>query len=354
MLHARRWAEGLAKTGCEVHFISAASADMQGVTMHTMPIYSSRPVRQLANVLGVRREIRRIQPDVLHVFGLFALSSLGSMLIALGLRPIVSVMGSDIVQGEGTGNRQERFIKKFLLARACRLVSPTRYLACETAKFAPKSTPIDLIASGVDLNLFTMPKAYPLRDEVQIGFAKRLTSASGPDVLLKAFALICEQTNKPVKLLIAGNGPLEQELRNLAYHLGIQDRIQWIGWIEGQEKLRDFFHSIDIFVQPSRRESFGVSAAQASACGLPVVASRFGGIPEVVIDRKTGLLTAAENVEELAQAILSLIHGPGLRSSMGQEGRQWIEASYDWNQCVAKMIKIYHECGELVGSAGQH
>jgi glycosyltransferase involved in cell wall biosynthesis len=180
--------------------------------------------------------------------------------------------------------------------------------------------------------------------ELRIGFAKKLTPLSGPDVLIKAFSIVRERTNKPVSLWIAGSGLLEAELKSMVEVLKLTDRVHFAGWIESQSKLRDFFHSIDIFVQPSRRESFGVSAAQAAACGLPVISSRYGGIPEVVIDRKTGLLVAPENEQELAEAILTLVHGPGLCSSMGAEGRKWVEQNYDWRQCVAKMMKIYSEC----------
>jgi len=315
-----------------------------GVTMHCMPIYHRNPIRQLANVFTVRRQIRKIRPDVVHLFGLFSLSSLGSMLIAIGLRPIISVMGSDIVPGSGIETRQDKFIKRFLLARASMIVSPTRYLALETAKYTGRPLKMKLIASGVDLDIFRPADVPHKGGEIRIGFAKRFTSASGPDVLLNAFALARKRTDRDIVLLMAGKGPLEDSLHKQAKELALSDSIHWLGWIETQQKLRDFFHSLDIFAQPSRRESFGVSAAQAAACGLPVIASRYGGIPEVVIDRKTGFLVAPENEQELAEAMLLLIHDAGLRLSMGTEGRKWIERNFEWKTCVAKMIGIYGQC----------
>lgn len=342
--HTKRWAAALAEAGCEMHLVSASPANIPGVQLHAMPIYDPGPIRQWKNIRAIRKQIDKIKPDLVHLFGLFSLSSLGAMILAQKLAMIVSVWGSDIIPGGDQETRQEWFIKRYLLRRAHRIVALSEYLARETAAYAPRGAHIDVVPWGVDLELFQPPTKQRESSELRIGFAKKLTELSAPDVLINAFALLRERTSKNVSLWIAGNGPMENRLRQQAKELKLENNIQWVGWIENQERLRDFFHSIDIFVQPSRRESFGVSAAQAAACGLPVIASRFGGIPEVVIDRKTGFLTTPENEEELSEAILSLIHGPGLRSSMGAAGRKWVQQNFEWKTCVAKMIKIYEEC----------
>jgi glycosyltransferase involved in cell wall biosynthesis len=90
-------------------------------------------------------------------------------------------------------------------------------------------------------------------------------------------------------------------------------------------------------------ESFGVAAIEASATGLPVVASNVGGITEVVVDNVTGYLVEKKNVEKLAAAIEKLIHDPRLRLKMGKAGREFVEREYVWKDNLATMINLYEK-----------
>jgi len=98
---------------------------------------------------------------------------------------------------------------------------------------------------------------------------------------------------------------------------------------------------MDIFAMPSIHEEFGVSAVEAQAMEVPVVATRVGGIPEVVEDGMTGVLVEPRNVEQLAQAIIRLLENPELRLEMGRKGREYVLAHYQWDENATEMEKIY-------------
>ena len=134
---------------------------------------------------------------------------------------------------------------------------------------------------------------------------------------------------------------MASNLKKEAKKMGIADHIEWLGWLKTTKSLRKFYQSIDIFLMPSRRESFGVAAAEASASGLPVIASNFGGIPEIILDKKSGFLVNSENISGFGEALILLAENEEMRTKMGLEGRKIIKNNYKWNLCVDKLIEIY-------------
>ena len=114
------------------------------------------------------------------------------------------------------------------------------------------------------------------------------------------------------------------------------------------EAVPDVLRRLDIFAMPSTWEGFGVSALEASATGLPVVASDIHGIPDVVRDGVTGLLVPPRDVDALADAIARLAQDPALRHEMGLAGRAFVEANYSWRDNAALMERLY---AEMVGTA---
>jgi len=343
-IHTQRWTSSLARAGCDIHLISSSGKDIPGVALHRMPIYSPNPWQQMVNNVRIRRFIKELDSEVIHVFGLFSLSSIGTMVLIRGLRNLViSVWGSDVVAGGDRETFKERVIKKYLLNRGDRVVATSEYLAREVMKYLKQPRQIDVLSWGVDLDIFQFVERRRASELVTIGFAKRLHLLSGPDILLKSFKYACDRCDQKLLLKIAGNGPMEAQLKQEVVQMGLADSIQWAGWLDSPEALKDFYRSIDLFVMPSRRESLGVSAIEASASCLPVIASRFGGIPEIVIHGETGLLVESEDVEGFGKAIVLLVENKNLRLEMGRKGRKRTEEKFDWEKSVRRMIEIYHQ-----------
>jgi len=341
-IHTQRWASSLAKAGCDIHLISSTAVDIPGINLHRMVIYSSKPWQQIANNARIRQLIKKLNPEVIHLFGLFALSSIGTMLLLGNLKNLVaSVWGSDVVPVSNGETYKQRLIKKYLLNRVDRIVAISEYLARETVRYLNRPRHIDVVPWGVDLNVFPFVDRKKNGEAVTLGFAKRLHVLSGPDTLLKAFQYARDKCDRKILLKIAGDGPMEAQLRQETVQMGLADSIEWTGWLGSPEALHDFYRSIDLFVMPSRRESFGVSALEASASGLPVIASRFGGIPEIVIHGKSGLLVDPEDIEGFGEAIVSLVENRNLRMEMGIKGREIVEERFDWKSSIKKMTDIY-------------
>jgi glycosyltransferase involved in cell wall biosynthesis len=343
-IHTQRWTSSLARVGCDIHLISSSEAGIPGIALHRMPIYSRNPWRQIVNNVRIRRFIRNLAPEVIHLFGLFSLSSLGTMVLIRGLQNLaISVWGSDVVAGGDKETFKEKLIKKYLLNRGDRVVAISEYLARETMRYLNHPRKIDVVPWGVDLDMFPSVDIKKKGEIVTLGFAKRLHILSGPDILLKSFQYARDRCNRKLLLKIAGDGPMEAQLKQDAVQMGLADSIEWAGWLGSSEALRDFYHSIDLFVMPSRRESFGVSAIEASASGLPVIASRFGGIPEIVIHNETGLLADPEDIEGFGKAIVSLGENENLRIEMGVKGRKRVEERFDWRSSIKRMTDIYRQ-----------
>jgi glycosyltransferase involved in cell wall biosynthesis len=347
--HTRRWTTGLAQAGCNIQLISPSKADISGIDLHLIPIYSPNPVQQIVNNSRIRRLVTKLDPQVIHLFGLFAFSSLGTMLLIRDMKNlVVSVWGSDVVSGSGRETLQERLIKKYLLNRGDRVVAVSEYLARETVRYLNRPRQIDVLPWGVDLHMFPFVDRKRGSKLVTIGFAKRLHKLSGPDILLKSFQYARDKCGQKLMLKIAGEGPMESELKQEAIQMGLSDSIQWVGWLDTPEKLRDFYRSVDIFVMPSRRESFGVSAVEASALCLPVIASRFGGIPEIIVHGETGVLVDPEDPVGLGKAITRLADDKGLRIEMGLRGRKRVEEKFDWKISVNRMVEIYQKVSKKI------
>ena len=161
----------------------------------------------------------------------------------------------------------------------------------------------------------------------------------GVDVLLKSLPLILR--HRKVLLNVIGTGPRLTQYQALAGELGITEHVRFLGFVEHQEMPRHY-QQADLFVLLSRRESFGLVLAEAMACGLPVVATTAGAIPEVVEDGVTGVLVPPDDPKTLANAILSLLSdGPRLQA-MGRAGVERVRERFTWDKVAQRVIESYH------------
>lgn len=111
-------------------------------------------------------------------------------------------------------------------------------------------------------------------------------------------------------------------------------------------RVPSLLQGFDVFVAMSRQESFGVAVAEASAAGLPVVASNVGGLPEVVVDGETGFLVQSGDAEALAGCLDRLLADEALRDRMGAAGREFVARHFDWEDSVTQMMSIYGQLRE--------
>ncbi len=142
-------------------------------------------------------------------------------------------------------------------------------------------------------------------------------------------------------LLIAGDGHYRQTLEAQVRAAGLEGRVHFLGHVP-HEELPRWLALSDVLVAPSfASETFGIALVEAQSCGVPVVASRFGGFPEVVRDGETGLLVPPQDPHALAQALRELLSDPLRRREMGQAGRRWVHEHFHWSRVAERVLEAY-------------
>lgn len=324
-VHVQRWISGLRARGHETVLV-----DLRG-RRRTAAQRVGALLRLRAQLAGL---VRRGYITSLHYLPRGVLAS-----ALRGIHPlVVSVWGDDVTWEVATVR------DRLALAQQRRLLASADAV-CATSTFLRDvvhdryGREADVVPFGVNTKLFAPPTA-PRNSDSKLGavFVKWLEPKYGADVLLDALALM--DPTVPIRTTIAGTGPLGAELRQRAARLGVAGRVEFVGMVD-HERVPALLRRHDIFVMPSRWEEFGVAAAEAASCGLPVIATRVGGIPEIVQDGITGLLVPPDDPHALAAAISRLAGDPQLRRQLGMAGRERIQKLYEWNECVARMECVY-------------
>jgi D-inositol-3-phosphate glycosyltransferase len=208
---------------------------------------------------------------------------------------------------------------------------------------------VAVIPLGVDLERFQPADkldaraALGLKQERIILFVGRIEPLKGLDILINAASLL--ESDVECSVLIVGGDessqPQIRELTQLARDRGIEHRVAFAGSVD-HEKLPLYYNAADVCVVPSHYESFGLVAVEAMASGVPVVASRVGGLSGTVKDGETGYLIPWLCPEPFAERIELLLENEPLRQSLGEAAREAM-VRYRWENVAAAVLDLYHE-----------
>jgi glycosyltransferase involved in cell wall biosynthesis len=202
------------------------------------------------------------------------------------------------------------------------------------------------ILNGVDVDTFVPRPAdkEAIRaemglelDPIYIGTVGNLRPVKNQLLLLQAAQQVCARHNH-VRVVIIGEGPLRAQLAQTIEDLGIQKQVQLLG---ARSEIPELLNTLDMFVLPSLSEGLPMSILEAMACGLPVVATRVGGIPEVVLDGQTGILVSSQDVPQLARALETLVQQKNLRENLGSQGRQRVVEHFSRRRMVQEYQTLY-------------
>ncbi|RKX71221.1 hypothetical protein DRP53_02420 [candidate division WOR-3 bacterium] len=200
------------------------------------------------------------------------------------------------------------------------------------------------------LDARVIPFGVGFQKEVAVGegdyilFVGRLVERKGVEYLIRAFAQIKDEIGED--LYIVGSGPLMGRLKGLSEELDLRERVRFFGLISDEELTR-LLAGCRVFSLPAvvdrkgDTEGLGVVLIEALAYKRPVVASRVGGITDIVIDNKTGVLVEPGDVDELARALLRLVKDEGLRRRLGKEGADYVRDRFSWSRVTDLLIKAY-------------
>jgi len=177
-----------------------------------------------------------------------------------------------------------------------------------------------------------------LDDEVCIGFVGRLVPVKSPRTILESFAAVRNRVRTTAKLIVVGDGPLAQSLRRLANDLGVGANVTWLG--EGDAKC--LMKAFDVLALTSDSEAGPLVVLEAMARGLPIVATRVGGISETVQHGVNGFIAPVRGVQEIATALETLVSNPALRQQMGQASLT-LSRNFSVDRMVDQTVALYEQ-----------
>lgn len=354
-IHTKRWVSSLSKKGIDIVLFSLTDCkdkfynDFERIKIFGLGKDSKDSIlsklRYLTVVSKLKSVIKEEKPDILHAHYASSYGLLGALAKNKEIPYIISVWGSDVYDFPNITPFGKQIIR-YNLSKADHILSTSHVMAKETKKYTDK--PIVITPFGVDVELFK-PSTHKESEEFVIGNVKTLRPKYGIDVLIKAADIVFKNNpDKKIRLDIYGEGPQKEELVELTKELGIEDKVNFKGFVQNT-LLPDVYNSVSVSVSVSDSESFGVVAVEAMACGCPVVTSDADGFTEVVKDGETGFIVPKRNPEATAAAIQKFIDNPNLRKEMGEEGRKRVVHLYDWDENVETMIEEYHKVLEKFG-----
>ena len=358
---AQRLAEKLIERGLDVRVVTGWwwRDTRRREVIGRVPVFRNFTLWHLFDVRGLRKFSgylymatlwwylwrQRKQYDLIHVH-LLSYAAWPAVLAGrwFGKKTIIKIANSG-TQSDLLRMRRDDLVpgQRFMLPltlQADRLVAISREISGELRAAGVPANRIVHIPNGV-----VVPSA-PLRrpavpGEAALIFVGRLEASKGVTTLLPAFAQA--RAARPTlawRLWMAGTGTLRADLERLAHSLDIEGCMQFLGTVADVER---YLGQADIFVLPSLAEGLSNALLEAMAAGLPSIATRVGGTPELIQEGETGLLVAPEDTAALAAAMVRLADDPALRQSLGQRARRKVEAEFGLDRIAQRYEALYAE-----------
>lgn len=240
--------------------------------------------------------------------------------------------------------------EKMILRSTDSIVATTKNESSLIQSFINNPAPITVIPIGTNNQFHPFIKTDEAVAHPYFAFAGRLEQTKGIYTLIEAFRMLVEKQDIPTstKLIIAGGDtrtvntlnklPKKPKLKNAI--IGLENRIDFIG-AQSQRQLASLFKNAVATIVPSYYESFGMVAAEAQACGSPVIASKVGGLKEVVLNRITGLHIEKDDERHLAIAMKTLLSNPDLANQLGKKAANFANLKFKWPILTKKMDSLY-------------
>jgi len=368
----QKLAEHLAMRGCAVMVVTGSSGwlpskqlDSDGVSVHRVPlglpsIVIRHGFRRLMTSLAhtVLRVfsaplsllyllwlIRAFRPDVvnLHYIARNALFCLAAKRL-LNFKLLVSIHGMDV---NSYANRLllMRWVTRRALEVADMVLSNSASLLKDAERISASVIGKSMVVgNGVDMAEFVSSPRSERPDERYVLCVARLVLKKGIDVLIEAFKTV-HHRSRGLTLLIAGDGPEHQKCAALVEESGLGGVVELLGRVESSQ-IPSLLAGCELFVLPSRQEPFGIAILEAMASRKAVIASRVGGVPEIIRHMENGLLVDAESPQELARAVVLLLQDNELRDSLAQAGYETVRSRFTWEKVVDKYLDAYRQVSD--------
>jgi L-malate glycosyltransferase len=349
----------LAALGHEIHFISYSqpfrlSGRDQGIFYHEVPV-SSYPLFEfppydlaLASRMAEVAEFNGL--DLLHVHYAIphSVSALlaRQMLAARGRRlPFVTTLHGTDITLVGL-DRSYLPITRYAIQESDGVTSISTYLKDKTIQNFDVTRGIEVVPNFVNCDLYT-----PIKDEAKRAEERERLARPDEAILMhlsnfrpvkrvvdvvRIFAQVVKEM--PAQLVLVGDGPERSAAEWLARDLHIHEKVRFLG---KQERVNELLPLADLLLMPSELESFGLAALEAMACKVPSVATRVGGVPELIDDGITGLLYPVGDVDAMAQGALGLLKDKARMEAMREAGRKTAQSRFCASLVVPQYLRYY-------------
>jgi len=354
----------LAARGHNVHFISSAlptrmtelneRVHFHEVEMMSYPLFEHQPY-DLALATKMATVARAEKLDLLHVH--YAIPhSISAILARESIKqkryvPVITTLhGTDITLVGA--DRSYLPITRYGLQQSDGVTAVSRFLkqaTIETFDFDE----IEVIPNFICACHYKKLPESPLREELAPAGEKLLVHVSNfravkrPIDCVEILAKVKEKGGK-ARLIMVGDGPERSACYYQAEKLGVKDECVFVG---KQANISDYLGVADIFLLPSELESFGLAALEAEACEVPVIATRIGGIPEVVTDGETGFLSDIGDIEKMSDDVMKLLKDEEMRIAFGEKARESAVSRYGSELIIPQYISFYEKVLQTAKSA---
>ncbi len=302
------------------------------------------PFLVMAEFIAAFLLVVRRSHALVHSHWIIPQGVIGQLLSFGGRVHVVSVHGADVY---GFRGRLAMALKRWVIRRCDHVVVNSTSTRREVEALHHFKE-ISLIPTGTTPctigDARTLDSASAEDDVRTIIYVGRLIEPKGVSYLIEAMQLILKET--PARLLIVGDGPDRGRLERLAAEMGISHACQFVGQVP-HSRIYEFFSSANVFVGPSLdvpgewTEAQGNTFAEALFAGIPVVASRVGGIPDAVIHERTGLLVDERSPEQIASAVLRILSDAKLAAALRQAGRRHAEEHFSRFSNARRLSELY-------------
>ena len=320
-------------------------SDVNIISLHKAPGHS------FSVHISLWRALRRLRPRIVHTRNLAALECQVPAALLWGTKRVHGEHGRDIFDLYGQSGKYNA-LRRLIRPLVHRYIAVSRDLEVwlrETVGVVPSR--VRQIYNGVASEIFhagdapldVAPPGFLGPHVVVVGTVGRLAAVKDQATLVRAVGRLAAEhapAARELRLVIAGEGPCRVELERLVGDLGMTNLV----WFAGDRSdVPAILRLLDIFVLPSLAEGISNTILEAMATGLPVVATRVGGTPEIVADGLTGSLVPAGDTTALSAAIGRYAADPELRRLHGQAGRSIVVSKFSWERCVAQYLELYDD-----------
>ena len=340
-------AKQLSKRGYEVHVVAISDHNLpkestqNGFCVHRIKTIEIPLLRNTIYAIKSLFMVRKIEPDIVHSHSIsFHNAGLPAFLIKKILKiPYVAYgRGSDVYLSSF-----EKSFKKAVLKNSDATIALTNDMKIAMQTIYDKS--ISVIPNGCDPTKFENLSKRDLRDKLKIKedekvmiFVGRLHPIKGLQYLIEAMKIIYKKYPKS-RLLIVGDREDRNNLENLVKKLNLNKYVTFIGMVPN-EAVPEYMVAADVFVLPSLSEGFPTVIVEAMASGIPIVATKVGGVPEIIKDGENGFLVEPMNSEEIAEKVLLLLNNDELRKRISEKNKEEVK-KYNWESIAEKLEEIY-------------